>query len=332
MYTQQYGRLGALQDLGQFGKSDPSANMEDQWAAVKRANTVQGKWPIQLHYDLSTIGVYYNKDLFKKAGLPDPNAKLPEYWTFDEFRDAALKLTVDGPNGKQWGIGGRLDIFSIMAPLMETNGGGLINRDNTKTVLDKPESIEIMEQVAELYYKYKAAPTAQEAQTIPLFESGRVAMQLANPEASLRFRERIADFEWDVAPLPVSSKTKEKRNWVHGGGLTMSSATKQPEATWKFINYYMGAENLTEMVGKTARGIPGRPSIKQTLLRPDKPPKNLQLFIDAVDWATCSVVNNFDEFNKILTPASDDIYDGKRPAADVFREITPKLDALLKLD
>jgi multiple sugar transport system substrate-binding protein len=330
MYVQQYGRLNAIQDLGPFALADKTSGLEDQWPIVKRANTINGKWPYQLHYDLSTFGVFYNKDMFKKAGVPDPNDKLPDYWTFDEFRDAAIKLTnPKGPSGKQWGLAGQFSLWTNAGPLLQSNGGGFINEENTKCILDKPESIAMMEQIAELFTKYHIAPTAEEARDIPLFESGRVAMEVVNPEVALRYRVRIKDFEWDLAPLPVSAKTKVKANWGHGGGLSMSSLTKQPDAAWKFLNYYMSADNLAEMVGKSARGIPGRPSIGKTLLRPDQPPKNMQLFLDAVAWGRCSTWSNFDELQKITGPADQLMQDGKRPVADVLKEITPKIDALL---
>ena len=190
----------------------------------------------------------------------------------------------------------------------------------------------MMQQIADLFVKSKAAPTAEEARDIPLFESGRVAMNVSNPELALRYRERIKDFEWDVAPLPVATKTKKKANWGHGGGLAMGGGAKQPEAAWQFISYYMGAENLTEMVGKSARGIPGRPSIAKTLLRPDKPPKNMQLFIDGLDAGTTSYWTSFDEMLKILGPAEQAMQDGKRPVPEVMKEIAPKLDALIPKD
>jgi len=327
MYTQQYGRLGAIQDLSSYAKV--SGNLEDQWPPVKLANSINGKWPLQMMYDLSTLCVYYNRDMFKAAGVPDPIAKLPDYWTFDDFREAAIKLTQTVKGQKQWGMGSRPDLWTNGDAMMQSGGGGLINKENTKCLLDQPESIQVVEQLAELFTKYNVAPSAQEAQDISLFESGRVAMEIGNPELALRYRERIKDFEWDVAPLPVSAKTKAKVNWVHGGGLSMGSKTKQAEATWKFIEYYTSADNLKIMIGGPARGIPGRPSVKDSVLRPDKPPKHMELFLDAVPLGVCTVVSSFDELQKIIGPAVQIMFDGKRPVAEVMKEITPQVQALV---
>lgn len=325
MYVQQYGSVGAIQSLAPFASADETAALDDQWEGVRRANTVNGDGPFQLMYDLSTRCVFFNRQLFQEAGLPDPTEKLPEYWTFDEFRDSAIALTKDG----RWGLGNPPTFDAALhSPLMESNGGGIVNEDNTESLLDRPESIEMMELWAELYQKHGVAPSAQQASDIPLFESGQVAMQITNPERTLRYRERITDFEWDVAPLPVSTSTGVKRNSLDGGGLAMGGSASNPAATWKFINYYMSAENLKIMVGETGRGIPGRPSVADSLLRDDLPPSNMQLFIDGVDNGRCWVTTNFTETTNTLQPIGQAI-EGQRPMAETLTEIKPQMDALL---
>lgn len=331
MYTHQYGTPGVIQPLDSYAKADPTSHLEDQWAPIKQANSVKGHWPMQLEYDLSTICVYINKNLFKKAGVPDPTEKLPDYWTFDEFAEAATRLTTSGSQGKQWGVLGRLDLFSTVPGILESYGGGFINQENTKCILDDPTNIPVLQKIADLYVKNKVAPTPAESGNIPLFESGRVAMNFGNPEVTLRYRNRIKDFEWDVAPLPVSPETKKKRNWVHGGGLSMGGKTKVADQAWTFINFYMSADNLAEMVGKTSRGIPGRPSVANSLLQPSLPPKHNQLFLDAVNNGTCSWVTNFDQLTKILRTASDEMYTGAKPAADIVKEVVPQVNDLLKV-
>jgi multiple sugar transport system substrate-binding protein len=325
MYVQQYGLVGAIQSLGPYAAEDPSANLDDQWEGVQRANTINDDGPYQLMYDLSTRAVFFNRDLFREAGVPDPTEMLPDYWTFDQFRDAAIALTGNG----RWGIGnGPTFDSAILHPLMQSNGGGIVNEDNTESLLDRPESIEMMELWAELYQTHDVAPSAQQASDIPLFESGQVAMQITNPERVLRYRERITGFEWDVAPLPVSTKTKEKRNSLDGGGLSMGATATNPEATWKFINYYMSAENLKIMIGETGRGIPGRPSIADSLLRDDLPPQHMQLFIDGVDHARTWVTTNFTETINALQPIGEAI-EGNRDMVQTLTEAKPKIDALL---
>ena len=329
MYTHQYGIPGVIQSLDSYAKADSTAAVDDQWPKVKPANTVNGKWPMELMYDESTTCIYFNRDMFKKAGVPDPTAKLPDYWTFDEFSEAAIKLTSNGPSGKQWGILGRFDFLGSIPPMLQTFGGGFLNADNTKCIVDDPTNIATLQKIVDLYVKNKIAPTPAEAGNIPLFESGRVGMVLANPEVTLRYRNRIKDFDWDIAPLPVAPNTKTKTNWIDGGGLSMSGKTKQTDATWKFVNYYMSGENLAEMVGKSARGIPGRPSVVNSFIQPDLPPKHIQLFVDAMGFATNLWYLNFDEFSKITGTAADQIFTGTRPVADVMKEIAPQINKLL---
>lgn len=325
MYVQQYGLVGAIQNLGPFAAEDESANLDDQWAGVIQANTVNGDGPYQLMYDLSTRAVFFNRDLFREAGVPDPTEKLPEYWTFEEFREAAIALTADG----KWGLGnGPTFDSTVLGPLMESNGGGIVNEENTESLLAEPESLEMMELWADLYQQYDVAPSAQQASDIPLFESGQVAMQITNPERVLRYRERITDFEWDIAPLPVATDTGVKRNSLAGGGLSMGGSAANPDATWKFINYYMSADNLEIMVGETGRGIPGRPSVAESLLREDVPPVHMQLFIDAVDLGQVWVTSNYTETLNVLEPIGQAI-EGEVPMAETLAEAKAGIDRLL---
>jgi hypothetical protein len=91
----------------------------------------------------------------------------------------------------------------------------------------------------------------------------------------------------------------------------------------------MGGDNLTEMIGKAARGIPGRPSVAKSFIRTDVPPKHLQVFIDALDVATNLWYLNFDEFGKITGKASDEMFSGSRPVADSVKDMVPQINKLL---
>ena len=68
---------------------------------VEGTNVVDGKI-YHVPFQTTTIGLIYNKDLFKEAGIVDENgeAKAPETW--DEMREVAKKLT--NTSKKQYGF------------------------------------------------------------------------------------------------------------------------------------------------------------------------------------------------------------------------------------
>ena len=83
-------------DLAPLIKADPSINWEDFWPAERQAVMVDDKI-IGMPALVDNLALVYNKKLFDQAGLAYPTAD----WTWDDFRDAARKLT--DPSAKQFG-------------------------------------------------------------------------------------------------------------------------------------------------------------------------------------------------------------------------------------
>jgi multiple sugar transport system substrate-binding protein len=329
MHTPQYARLGALQSLGPFTRLDRTLHLDDQWPAIRHATTVEGKGPYLLLYELAPQGVYINKTLFKQAGLVDPTALLPNYWTFDEFRQAAVTLSGKLDGGFQYGVSNPPTLWLAADALMRSHGGGFASADNSRTLLDTPESIKTMEHIVELFSNAQVAPPISAGQIGRLWESGRIAMDIGGPERAFRFRDRVR-FEWDVAPLPVSSRTRMKVNAAQGSGLALGHGSLQVEATWLFISEMLSSDNLAEMVGKPARAVPGRPSARESLLRSDRPPRHLSVFVEGAEAASCLAVSNFDQFQQLIDAAGNAIFRGERTVAETLRSLAPRVEALLR--
>src|SRR4051794_11394336 len=77
---QQIAETGALADLGQFG-----LNANGYVKGVVDASTYQGKL-YGLQPITNTIGLFYNKDILKRAGVQPPK-------TWEQLKAAAQKLT-----------------------------------------------------------------------------------------------------------------------------------------------------------------------------------------------------------------------------------------------
>src|SRR5690606_2987224 len=110
-------------------------------------------------FQRSTIVMYYNKDLFKAAGL-DPE-KAPANW--DELDETAKKLTKRDANGNvtQWGMeinsAGTYPYYLFQA-LPTANDVLLMNPEGTETYFDKPAVIEALQFWHDLAYKHNVMP------------------------------------------------------------------------------------------------------------------------------------------------------------------------------
>ena len=70
---------------------------------------------------LSPHAWYYNKNMFKEVGAKDPWDDLNGQWTFDDFRDAAMKITQTG-GGKRWGAQLGATVEYNWDPIIRTAG------------------------------------------------------------------------------------------------------------------------------------------------------------------------------------------------------------------
>ncbi len=102
-------------------------------------------------------GLFYNKTMFKREGLPDPyELQQKGEWTWDAFLDAAKKLTKDtNGDGKpdQFGLGADPTILANY--LIHSNDGKVVDAETGEVAFDSPNAIEAYEFMADLYNKHK---------------------------------------------------------------------------------------------------------------------------------------------------------------------------------
>ena len=158
--------------------------------------------------NLSSLVVYYNRDLFRGAGVPEPR----DGWTWDDFLRAARALTrdIDG-DGRidQYGVGTEVSIFRV-APFIWQNGGDLVDNPQapTRLALDTPAAREAIQWFVDLQVKHRAAPdaVAEKAESSESrFLNGRLAMFLNSRRGVPTYRT-VTGFDWDVAPLPMAKR------------------------------------------------------------------------------------------------------------------------------
>lgn len=163
-------------------------------------------------FQRSTIVMYWNKDLFRKAGL-DPNQP-PETWA--EMARMGSKVR-EATDGESWGVmvpstGYPYWMFQAFA---YQNGHRLMSSDGTETYFDEPASVEALEYWTNLSDKHDAMPsgTIQWGTLRQNFLEGETAMMWHSTGNLTAVRES-ADFDFGVAMLPK----REQRGSPTGGG------------------------------------------------------------------------------------------------------------------
>jgi len=213
-------------------------------AFMENSQTGGKTWGIP--FQRSTIVLYYNKELFKEAGL-DPN-KPPATWK--EQVEYAQKLTKRDASGKvtQWGIqipssGFPYWLFQALAIEAGTN---LMNSAGTQTYYDRPEVIEGLTYWVDLVNKYKVHPEGiVEWGTTPKdFFEKKIAMMWTTTGNLTNVRTN-AKFDFGVAMLPAG----KQRGSPTGGGnfyLFKKSTPAQREAAFKFIKWVTSPQRAAQ--------------------------------------------------------------------------------------
>ena len=225
--------------------ADDKAWLKSFYPAFMENSQTGGKtWGIP--FQRSTIVLYYNKEMFKEAGL-DPN-KPPETWT--QMREYAQKLTKRDASGKvtQWGVQIPSSGFPywLFQGLAIENGAQLMNPAGTQTFYDTPEVIGALQYWLDLINKYKVHPEGiVEWGTTPKdFFEKKVAM-IWTTTGNLTNVKSNAKFDFGVAMLPAG----KQRGSPTGGGnfyIFAKSTPAQREAAMKFIKWVTSPERAAQ--------------------------------------------------------------------------------------
>ena len=240
---------------------------DQQWiksfypAFMENSQTAGKTWGIP--FQRSTIVLYWNKELFKEAGL-DPN-KAPSNWK--EMQEYAQKLTKRDASGKvtQWGVQVPSSGFPywLFQGLTTPNGVELMNQAGTETYFDKPQVVEALQYWVDLGRKHKVHPQGVvEWGTTPKdFFEKKVAM-IWTTTGNLTNIRTNAKFDFGVAMLPA----KARRGSPTGGGnfYVFKKATKEQQAAAVKFAQFMTTPERAAQWGIDTGYVAVRPDAWQT--------------------------------------------------------------------
>jgi len=259
-WAQMLIRNGMLLNLQPFIDKDPSFNLKDFFPVTLVPYKDKKGDIYAIPYDCNSYPLYYNIDLFKKAGLAFPNSK----WRLDkEFLETAIKLTIKDDKGRiiQWGLDGNFSQLpaDIRTSQFEAFGARDSNDEETELYITEPKAIEAVKWWTDLVVKYHVAPTPAEAKAIVQpFSFGKVAMSYGGPYDLERWAQ-YGSFKVNVEEMPIGP-SGIRPNAIAGSAYGISPFTQHPKEAWLYLKFYMSKESLEFMWSKPGALIPARRS------------------------------------------------------------------------
>jgi multiple sugar transport system substrate-binding protein len=255
----QYAARGALEAVAPYLARSETITAADYTPIAMDAFTSRGD-QVCMPQNVSSLVVYYNADLFAANDVPLPRSG----WTWDEFVAAAQTLTQDTDGDGQTDLYGVVVDPSMyrMVSFVWSAGGEVVDDVDhpTRLTLDTPEAFAGLEAFISLgaaghnVVPPEAEVAAEDDGT--RFMRGGAAMFLQSRREVPTLRE-IAEFTWDVAPLPIID---EAATVLHSDAFCMAAAAENHDAVWSFVEYAVGGDGQ-RILAETGRIVPALESV-----------------------------------------------------------------------
>ena len=278
-----FAAKGVLEPLGPYLARSAVVREADFYSQAIEPFRWQGTLTC-IPQNLSSLVVYYNRDLFVRAGVPLPTND----WTWDDMLRAAQALTRNRRGSgrpDQHGLGTEVSIFRL-APFVWQNGGEIVDDALApkRLTLDAPLTREALTWFVELQTKHRVVPDAVEEKaesSESRFLNGRLGM-LLNSRRGVPTYRTITSFDWDVAPLP---RRRQRAGILHADAYCMPRASRAKEAAWAFIEFANSPDGQRVIVA-SGRTVPSLRTVAESaaFLDPATKPRNSQVFLREIPF------------------------------------------------
>jgi multiple sugar transport system substrate-binding protein len=342
VYIEQYAAAGHLLDLMPFVEADTTFNEADYFPHAFDSCTYAGEGKDMQNVpfrqgklyaftrDYNTSILYYNKDHFDAGGVAYP----ADNWTWQDFADAAAKLTVDFDGDgiiDQWGSMG-----AGYTTLATTIGGKLIDPERKRcNYSPRPGHTQVYDAILfnlDLIYKYKASPPPTLQVEEYAFVTGKASM-IIEGAWEIRNYNRSKNL-WDIAKVPL--KDKNSKRVLSGGGVAhcVYSGTKHPEAAWRLVKF-LSSEKSQRMLGRSGTSVPvhRKAAYSEDFLADfDRPPRSSHRVIyENLEGGQFvpQYTRGYLEFMKISRQVMAEVFLGVKTAEEGCREIDEKVNKVM---
>jgi len=308
-------------------------------ASVVDYFTLKGKTYGLPLMDGSRASLYYNKAMFKEAGIAGPPTN------FTELMDAARKLVrVDG-TGKMTrsGISLRLSgqgagIAEKFRFVLEAAGGSLVvpaAGGKWHNGFDNAAGQATLQFYVDAVQKFKV-DDPKILHDADAFVAGNTAMLMREAWVIGEVQQKKPDLDYGVVPIPAWQAGGKAKMLLQPWPIYVNSKSRNQEVAWDFLKFMTNPENslrLTAMTGWVTerKDIDWKPVLEKT---PQfgvfvAPPKEVAFYVDPI-------FNAFDEIQSRMADRLTAAYvnpalkDDPAKVADAIRQMATQTDQILK--
>lgn len=280
--------------------------------------------------NIQMMALYYNKDIFDKAGIAYPDST----WTYDKVLEVARELTiVEGGETVQWGWDkGALGAWWGAQTFGWASGTAFFDKviEPTKFTVSDPRNVEGIKWLTDMVYTHKVSPDSTQAsaiaQDVSLFQTGKLAMVA---DGTWYMSSNVnSSFAWDMAPLPLWKGNRALPFWF--GGWVIAKDSKAAEAAVAWASW-SATEYQKELV-KNRDWIPIRRAERENPAYLEGLPSGFKSVMDTIGDARIGDLyhgRSAQLVNEVMGPIFGEIFNNTMTAEAGAADIDAKANELL---
>ncbi|CAN5145230.1 extracellular solute-binding protein [soil metagenome] len=320
----QFQKQGGLVDLSTF--PDGKKYIESRGGEVtKQYQDTKGDY-YQLPWKSNPVEIFYNKDLFTKAGLDPDNPKLSTYADFL----ATSKTLVDSkvstyaiqpaPTSEFFQLS--FDFYPLYAA--ETGGKSLVTDD--KATFANQAGYDVANFWATMY---KNGYSGQETYQGDAFADGKAAMAIVGPWAVSVYK----DVKWGAVPVPTKNGTSAADTWTFSDAKNVGlySACKNKGTAWDVLKFSTSKAQDGKLLDMTGQ-LPLRTDVESTYADYFAKNPNYKAFATAAGHTVevPSGPNTVEEMQAFRDAWSKSVIFGKQDPTAALKAAATKIDKIAK--
>ncbi|WUD71135.1 extracellular solute-binding protein [Streptomyces sp. NBC_00510] len=277
----------------------------------------------QMPWKSNPVMIFYNKDLFKKAGLDPEHPKLS---TYQDFLTTSRALVKGGVHAAIWPAPTSefYQSWFDFYPLFAAQTGKQLVEDG-KAQFASPDGVKAAE-FWKTMYADRLAPNEQ--YNGDSFADGKSAMAIVGPWAVSVYGDKV---EWGAVPVPTATGTEAKGTFSDEKSIGMFTACKNKGTAWDVLKFATSKEQDGKLLEATG----------QMPMRQDLPAAFPDYFASHPDYKTFAeqadrtveapnVPNSVEIWQTFRDAYTKSVIFGKGDVESAFREAAGKVDGLAK--
>jgi len=245
--TGQFQKQGGLVDLSKFSGANSYIETRSGDAAAQY-KSADGDF-YQMPWKQNPVMIFYNKELFAKAGL---NPDSPDLSTYDKFIAAAKQIKSSGaapyaiyPAPTSEFFQPNFDYLPLLAA--QTGGKGMI--EDGKATVDSKDAIDVATFWRTIYSDGLAGNEQYQGDA---FADGKAAMAIVGPWAIAFYGDKV---KWGSVPVPTKDGVAPDKTYTFpdAKNVGMYSSCKNQGTAWDVLKFATSKDQDNKLLNVTGQ-------------------------------------------------------------------------------